>query len=710
MNTRPGSAKQGIALVIVLGFLSVIMVMAVAFAIVMRTERLATRNYVDVVRARLLLQAALAESLEDIDNNISTGPDMWYPAWTVRGSTVGTDPCAGMLGGEALSHVPDSLRGDAQLEAGALNWQPINDPEGKLVGRYAYLAVDCSGLLDANWISGVLPRGYGKDVSEIRIDANLLPEVNNVPNFLASRTSRLRFESLPELHQLGRVDGFMTPAQPPDHLFVYSYFPWTQYWDSAVGPAGALANQVYIGGSLDEVKANDAAIKAQFLKMGIADSGQRDAIFLNLVDYLDSDDLPGELRSFCTEAVPMVNEIQIVNTVTRFAGGVPADLRNEFAINVELWYPFVSDAADTYKVQYQLRMQTPFPNTVLSDVTAAQGGWLADRYKMFNNAAGTLSQDYSGAFPPASWPNQYIIAVQVLRNTDNQVVDLVQIRVDSSPQLVTAADVALLPAAGGSVSRQISKECDDPRINWSWSDATQWGVGSSPDGQNMLASFAVKDGTWEMYVRNSDRMDSVGEMGFLLYDVTKPWQTIPLFGPNGMPVLDLFIITNCVFRKGLVNPNTTDPNVLASVFMNMPVGFPGAEEGVVNDWQCALDLAQAFQVAGPFSGLSGLTNVADIGAGSVGAVLQARGFPLSAAHKFGRESVLRNSIGLLSTRQNVLTLFIAAQAVDDTADDGVGPEDIRAEQHAVAVVWRDPFPNSAGDCPAFVRFFRWLPE
>ena len=47
---------------IVLGFLAILTISVVAFAIMMRTERVAARNYSDVVRARQLVRVALARA------------------------------------------------------------------------------------------------------------------------------------------------------------------------------------------------------------------------------------------------------------------------------------------------------------------------------------------------------------------------------------------------------------------------------------------------------------------------------------------------------------------------------------------------------------------------------------------------------------------------------------------------------------------------
>lgn len=60
------SHQQGVALVMVLGLLSLMVVMAVSFAIAMRTERVAAGNYLDTVKANHLVRTALHLAMADI--------------------------------------------------------------------------------------------------------------------------------------------------------------------------------------------------------------------------------------------------------------------------------------------------------------------------------------------------------------------------------------------------------------------------------------------------------------------------------------------------------------------------------------------------------------------------------------------------------------------------------------------------------------------
>ena len=61
-------ARRGVALVIVLGMLALMTLLAVAFSIYMRTERMASGNFKSDVRTRQLLHAALTRAIADIND------------------------------------------------------------------------------------------------------------------------------------------------------------------------------------------------------------------------------------------------------------------------------------------------------------------------------------------------------------------------------------------------------------------------------------------------------------------------------------------------------------------------------------------------------------------------------------------------------------------------------------------------------------------
>ena len=86
MNTH--SQREGIALIAVLGFLSILILMAIAFLMNMRTERLVAETAKDDVQTRQLLHGALAAAMDDVnDIDGNSRPDHWRPLESCQ------DPC-----------------------------------------------------------------------------------------------------------------------------------------------------------------------------------------------------------------------------------------------------------------------------------------------------------------------------------------------------------------------------------------------------------------------------------------------------------------------------------------------------------------------------------------------------------------------------------------------------------------------------------------
>lgn len=135
------SAREGVALVIVLGMLALMVLMGVAFSIYMRTERLAAGNYRNDVQVRQLLHVALNRALVGIETGagIDTGVGLStniYPPWDVAVS-VST--------GEYV---------DVPLGKGAFPYLPLGafEPQGESVANGDFLVITST-------IPGLVPFG-----------------------------------------------------------------------------------------------------------------------------------------------------------------------------------------------------------------------------------------------------------------------------------------------------------------------------------------------------------------------------------------------------------------------------------------------------------------------------------------------------------------------------------------------------------------------
>ena len=205
----------------------------------------------------------------------------------------------------------------------------------------------------------------------------------------------------------------------------------------------------------------------------------------------------------------------------------------------------------------------------------------------------------------------------------------------------------------------------------------------------------------------------MGELGYLLRN-SQPWNTIRLFAlptPSGAStkqdrVLDHFRLRDSArIRHGLVNPNTKQRDVLGALLTDMPMDeYPGKGTDRLSATDAA-SLADAFVTSRSVN----FTNVSDVGSHTnyFGHSV------LSGRSPFEVEAILRNTSELLATRQNLFTILLASESISRASDRRVwvsrdvpltlGPAahgwftTVEADQRAVAVVWRDPFPDPASN-------------
>jgi hypothetical protein len=168
------------------------MISAVAFAVYMRIERQASSNYRHTVVARHLLNSALYRAIDEVDSELrlytnSVQSGVKFPDWPghVLPSAVpngeGNDQEARVLSLEALSFLPASLVNDVRRYATSnpddivngvnvsngkysylgAKWRPLSMPilsmvsgdrafDEAVVGRYAYLCINLSDMLNVN--------------------------------------------------------------------------------------------------------------------------------------------------------------------------------------------------------------------------------------------------------------------------------------------------------------------------------------------------------------------------------------------------------------------------------------------------------------------------------------------------------------------------------------------------------------------------------
>ena len=679
---------SGVALILVLGVLSLMLIMGTAFVITMRTERLAAGNHADSVRARHLAQVGLVRALDQLQQALPI--QRMYPDWNVTSSWNSTNMwpySTNILRGSATNYVPRALWDAATnadwREPTTNHWLEImsiydwgvdpastSTPRGRLIetnliGRVKYLILNCSGLLDANYVGGATRAG-GAHPREIAVgQLGELPEL-----FCAEyRPQDLRYESLAELAEL---NDFL-----PSNFCVYSR-ALPGYWDAV---AGEVRTQVNLAGDFQAISNRREQIVAALTKTGLA-SDEAYIVWRNLLDYIDEDSVP-QLQTACVEAVPMLNEVLIDNVVQTNAS-VPPDQELRTTIKIELWYPFVNQAQDIFDLEYKATFTAPANSLKPADITnwePLQQPWApaTQAFHLINIA-----------LPMVSGP---VGAIDFTATLDMRVVDANRQPVDSVESLVFTN-----LSAG-----QTGQECCDPRFN-AYRD--HWRRALTPTlGQlntwvrEYFDSHADCDRCTQMYVANRP-LQSVAELGYLIISSNKPWQTLRLLNANPSRVLDVFgLDTNnptsdwvTTTNRGLVNFNTNAAqDALAAVLVDMPIDQYPAEPGVAR-----LSMAEARQLAADIMAEGPYTNLADLGA----ALASLTDWPPGEGHKLERESLLRNCLGLFNLRQSLYTIIIEAQV----ASGGSIPRHA-ARQRAVALVWRDPYTGKLA-LPAF----HWLSD
>ena len=688
----------------VLGILSVMVIMAVAFAISMRTERVAAGNYADSVRARQLVQVGLARALYRLvdpvvgdslgTNGLSSSGSKVYPDWlapVVASSDItytNTSKNVYLVyatngstrANEATNFVPRALWAAATNTdeiAASNHWVLIVSPgNSNIIGRVKYLVLNCSGLLDANFVGGDATRGVGTNPSELAIGSMPEFKLNGANAFLTQRDggTDYRYETLDELAVLN-ASSF---NGAPSNFTVYSR-ALPGYWvtNTVPGTVGAQVNLAGTAADMPDGSARWCAITNAFYLAGFSGS-EAGVLYRNLIDYIDPDSDPG-LDTTCVEPVPMINEMVFSNSVVFDPSALPTPT---YTINCwasfELWYPFVSGGGT-----YSFTANVAFVSSAGPIAVGGKQNLVLSSTQQFNVASFTA-----------------------LCITNNDPVSFT-IRVDSaaignSPALSIVYDelkcpctvfTAVLPDGVNAM------ECLDPRFN-RYPTNSGWQVEATPNTlgktNTWTASYLLANGDMDtkMHVANTS-LQSVAELGYLVYSSNAPWHTVKLYGTNLHRVLDVFAIgpnttdpyvTNTVWR-GRVNPNTRVREVLSVVFSNMPVDeYPG---------QAAAATLSATEISNIVVNIQAntYTNLSDVGRN-----FNIAAFPATATNELQKEAIFRNTCGLLSVRQNLFAIIIEAHV----ASGGNIPSN-PVRQRAVALVWRDPYTGEM-----FVRSIKWL--
>lgn len=248
-------SRKGSALLIVLGFLSFIIISGVSFAIYMRIERQAASNYRHSITARHLLNAGLARAMDEVDAELRvlhdgqvewlSGEDVYsgqiqtkFPQWKdwpgrVKVSAVpGSDDNAQdarVLSLESLSFLPAVLLNDVRRFAvrhegnnsdpaymGA-KWRPLGrSVDGDVIGRYAYVCVNVSDMLNVNDIRAAMAGGSFTNQASL---GHLFANANAREQFDADAAEDRQYFSMQDFYA-ARYEHTKTAESSPYHYYL----------------------------------------------------------------------------------------------------------------------------------------------------------------------------------------------------------------------------------------------------------------------------------------------------------------------------------------------------------------------------------------------------------------------------------------------------------------------------------------------------------
>ena len=430
-------SKKGVALLVVVGLLALLMISAVAFTTMMRVERAGASNFRHAVTAREMATVAVNRFIGDIDcghvcDEAIIGDDI-YPGWTN-----GTWHIAGGLDAqghekederEELSGIPKEVifsvspnRGDVAyahiLTERMMDFVPgyfrpdiaqvrpqwvALEADGRIVGRYAYVALNTSGLLDINHVGGDAKRESGFEPSEIQLGGlSDTSESFDLASFNNAREDG--FVTMEEVVACGEKT--QLDVDNIENFGIFSYIPNEDLVPKDLEPDkhnqnGKLQNpKVYVGGDLpnrfnteqytyaDGTKTTlknriyEILERNDMLGQNFVGSDNRteriDRYLNSLFDYIDDDDDPRDPDSPHVENTAMISGVSFVFDFgwlpVKTGAGTSMTLASgkfihELSVTVGAWNPFGTESSD-YTAEVTLSRDGD-PAITLSSITPA---------------------------------------------------------------------------------------------------------------------------------------------------------------------------------------------------------------------------------------------------------------------------------------------------------------------------------------------------
>jgi len=740
-------SRSGVALVIVLGLLTVLTILAVAFSIAMRFEQFSARHYTDEVRARHYLHVGIVRAMEHVGNEMAeahypypfwqdSAPAAYGHAYASRGAGAQVD----LFTGDVTNYIPASLWQDAT------NVQPTwayiigKDPKTGSVtstnGRLAFLVINASGLIDANSCHAETNGITMTDPGGVALD--LLPDVSDPLRFTEDRDLHRSYATVGELAALNR--GLCTSIS---NLFVYSYDPNPgRYLIDAdqLGTRDApVTNRFPINSLTNYATYTEPSFSNEYLLplmslLQDANVTNPAPVAWNIVNFLDPDRVPYTATPFPWrenyggEAVPLINEI----TLQRVTDSTPPK-SNEYAFAVETWYPFAREFDVTAGYTLQVGVFSNFVSDVPEvdimehaepawsfeiPIESVDAGGTGTFFVATSPAAKRISFPVSITLPgfggaPSTQQTRYLPIGAATYTTFTAlgapVQNMVTNRVWFLARVLQGPDRNPVDEAMGYGANQPEghyhalKEfgdtdaysVDDPRLN---GRTTYWAAATNSLGTtNVTATHNQTVLTQGIPVYHADKaISNIVDIGQVFHDGTAPWHTLDLLNStNGAAsLLDTLTTdapsTNAPWQHGRVNLNTRNPYVLRAIMGPPEIEQPtttGTNRLTVTE--DALNSVVSALIsntnAWPYHSFKDIFS-GDPDGGIVADALRAC-VPTNAgsATDYQREYFLRPLTRKATFRQNILIIILRTEAL---SADGHG---VLAERRAVVTIYRDAF-------------------
>ncbi|AKJ65422.1 hypothetical protein [Kiritimatiella glycovorans] len=576
------AGRSGVALVMVLGFLALLMIMAVAFAISMRTERLVSRAALHETQTSLMLDAAASRTMFLVDTFMND-EDQYFPDFRL----VSGDPDVWGVSGTGADRVmipdcfyydewiPSDLWDAVDEQSERMGWTSVT-AGGEVVGRWAGLVINNSGLLDVNRIFSY-ERTNDVQRKNLYLSKDLLDEFRQdedeedlekafVYNRDRAEDRWVRAVNLGEVNSFN-AGLFDTAAR---HLFTCSYFPEEtfSYGDSVDVQPLILKNwytdvrwngwdvlySVWRDDQRTELRNRLRQMLEDYVAEGneltsVADSVESVQEYMDRFHYIRPHGAPDSpladryayFSQVDSSESPMLNEIGVRRTVTRVVDKYTV----KFEVDLEMVIPYLAVDRDEWgyaemggrAAEFHVDWR-PVNNSEGWDFgdTSKDFGYKNFRYHHLDEVGGPdeasrlyhasldfVSDTKTLAEAPAELPGLEIVCAYVLwrRDTGGAIQNFFY---DAIPFRNGTLDTAVEVLSPGSGDESAFYECVDPRFNHLWNESWREVDTPSPGAMNEEARRLYsdlaggKDGHWSMRRGSRVNDNGAGEIRYTRFE------------------------------------------------------------------------------------------------------------------------------------------------------------------------------------------------